>query len=92
MTYAEKLRDPRWQKKRLEIFERDGWACQLCKRTNRTLHIHHRIYIDDMEPWEYGGDLLVTLCEECHSQSELTPHHIETYDPIRIIKSGMFWK
>jgi 5-methylcytosine-specific restriction endonuclease McrA len=28
MTYAEKLKDPRWQKKRLQILERDNWQCQ----------------------------------------------------------------
>jgi hypothetical protein len=26
-TYSEKLRDPRWQKKRLQIFERDEFMC-----------------------------------------------------------------
>jgi len=25
MTYAEKLKNPKWQKKRLKIFERDGY-------------------------------------------------------------------
>lgn len=28
--YKEKLKDPRWQKKRLQIFERDDWCCQKC--------------------------------------------------------------
>lgn len=31
--YAKKLMDPRWQKKRLEIFKRDGWKCQNCGLT-----------------------------------------------------------
>lgn len=30
MTYSQKLRDPRWQKKRLEILERDSFTCQHC--------------------------------------------------------------
>jgi hypothetical protein len=30
MKYSDKLKDPRWQKKRLEVFERDGWCCQCC--------------------------------------------------------------
>lgn len=29
MTYAEKLKDPRWQKKRLRILERDAFACHM---------------------------------------------------------------
>ena len=51
MEYAEKLKDPRWQKKRLEILERDAWVCQKCFDTKSTLHVHHRIY--------NGGDLLL---------------------------------
>jgi len=66
MTYADKLRDPRWQRRRLEIFQRDGWRCQFCKATTKTLHVHHREYISGREPWEYADNLLVTACEDCH--------------------------
>ena len=38
----EKYKDPRWQKKRLKILERDKWACQLCDGKEKTLHIHHK--------------------------------------------------
>lgn len=44
MKYIEKLRDPRWQKKRLQILERDGFACQSCYDTETTLHVHHCTY------------------------------------------------
>lgn len=64
--YAQKLKDPRWQKKRLEILERDNWTCQLCGDKKSTLFVHHRDYLRDREPWDYPGDLLVTLCEYCH--------------------------
>lgn len=68
-TYSEKLKDPRWQKKRLEILERDMWICQKCFDDEKTLHVHHRVYDRKYEnPWEYPADLLVTLCEDCHSQ------------------------
>ena len=66
MTYSEKLKDPRWQKKRLEILERDGWACQICGDSENPLHVHHRIYIKGNAPWDYDADSLVTLCEVCH--------------------------
>ncbi len=66
--YAQKLKDPRWQKKRLEIFTRDEWTCQLCSNTKDTLVVHHRLYFPDTEPWNYPNDLLVTLCESCHSR------------------------
>lgn len=65
-SYAEKLRDPRWQKKRLLVMERDAWCCQSCYDPETTLHVHHRIYLANTDPWEYPDSLLVTLCEDCH--------------------------
>lgn len=70
MTYQELLQDPRWQKKRLLIFERDGWRCQCCESTDRTLHAHHKRYIHGNLPWEYDDKDLVTLCEFCHEVEE----------------------
>lgn len=73
MTYAEKLKDPRWQKKRLEILNRDGWSCQFCGNTKSTLHVHHKAYQGN-NPWETDDDLLEVLCEDCHDiESRLTP-------------------
>lgn len=66
LTYAEKLRDPRWQKKRLEILERDGWACQICGDKKTTLHVHHLYYEKNLDPWDYHIFTLMTLCEMCH--------------------------
>ena len=66
-TYAEKLRDPRWQRKRLEILERDGWACRECEAKDKTLHVHHGFYAKGYEPWEYPNESLHTLCEDCHT-------------------------
>lgn len=63
-TYGEKLKDPRWQKRRLQVFERDEWACQLCSSTDSTLNVHHRWY--QGEPWDAPDEALVTLCEPCH--------------------------
>ncbi len=70
-SYYEKLKDPRWQKKRLAILERDGWACRSCNRKDETLHIHHVIYKAKCQPWEYEDDELLTLCEFCHSEVEI---------------------
>jgi hypothetical protein len=65
--YSELLKDPRWQKLRLEIFERDKWKCQSCGSAENTLAVHHRSYMRGLKPWEYETFLLVTLCEECHA-------------------------
>lgn len=64
MTYKDKLRDPRWQKKRLKVFERDSFTCQLCKSKEKTLSVHHRCY--NGEPWESRDNELVTFCDSCH--------------------------
>lgn len=64
--YSIKLKDPRWQKKRLEIFERDNWTCQYCGDKNNTLNVHHKDYDDNIEPWDYPDEWLITLCDECH--------------------------
>lgn len=64
MSYAEKLTDPRWQKKRLEVFERAGWKCEFCGREDSTLHVHHLNYTG--EPWEAPFEDLEALCAEHH--------------------------
>lgn len=66
-TYFEKLRDPRWQRKRLEVMQRDEFTCRACFDKDSTLNVHHRAYVKGNEPWDYPLDSLVTLCESCHS-------------------------
>jgi len=72
ISYKDQLKDPRWQKKRLEIFERDKFTCQICLDTEETLQVHHKSYDNGKKAWEYGNDRLITLCETCHKA--LTAH------------------
>lgn len=65
-TYSEKLRDPRWQKKRLEIMNRDDFTCQNCGNSDRTLNVDHQVYRKNANPWDYDDADLWTLCEDCH--------------------------
>jgi hypothetical protein len=67
--YWEKLKDPRWQRKRLEIMQRDDFTCTRCNTATETLNVHHVRYIKGREPWEYENDLLKTLCESCHKET-----------------------
>ena len=69
-TYSEKLKNPLWQKKRLEILQRDDFTCQHCGDVKNTLHVHHLAYLKFMDPWEYEPEYLVTLCEKCHGIEE----------------------
>lgn len=65
-AYGEKLRDPRWQKKRLEILQRDAFTCRLCGDSQSTLHVHHLRYERGADPWDYPSSALLTTCESCH--------------------------
>ena len=66
MAYADLLKDPRWQKKRLEIMKRDYFTCQSCGDDKSTLNVHHAYYENGKKPWEYPDDSLITWCEDCH--------------------------
>lgn len=68
-SYAQKLRDPRWQKKRLEVLEAAGWKCERCGDSESTLHVHHKHYFNYREPWEYDKKQLAVLCECCHQST-----------------------
>lgn len=68
-TYAEKLKDPRWQKKRLKILERDHWKCRDCDSGLSELQVHHCAY-SGRDPWEAPDDVLLTLCEDCHEDRQ----------------------
>src|SRR5512135_3264579 len=99
MTYADKLRDPRWQKRRLEILERDKWECRRCGAKDQTLHVHHLKYVRGRDPWDYDDGDYTTLCDECHEtvhrhQKEETAWQKMTPDKrwnilIAMMKEGM---
>lgn len=65
-SYFEKLKDPRWQRKRLEKMQQQDFVCEGCYDSQSTLHVHHKIYFKGREPWEYDLDQLALLCESCH--------------------------
>jgi len=59
-SYSDKLKNPLWQRKRLEILQRDNFQCQSCLTTTKELNVHHFNY--RKEPWESEDFELVTLC------------------------------
>ena len=69
LTYYEMLKHPKWQKKRLEILERDEFRCSLCLDTDQTLHVHHEYYNNNLKLWEYPPHALTTLCSNCHREA-----------------------
>lgn len=65
-AYYQRLLDPRWQKKRLEVMTASDWKCELCGDGSQTLHVHHKEYFKGKEPWDYERNQLACLCETCH--------------------------
>ena len=68
-SYKKKLLDPRWQKRRLQILERDFWMCMECGCKTRTLHVHNLRYHPSGNPWESPDEDLTTFCDRCHKQA-----------------------
>lgn len=75
ITYADKLRDPRWQKKRLKIMERDGYACRDCGCKDAMITVHHTYYAKG-GPWETPDECLMTLCDTCHAERQICENDI----------------
>jgi len=84
-TYKEKLLDPRWQKKRLEVLSRDSFTCLRCGDDKSTLHVHHNSYKGN--PWDVKLEELETICASCHAKEhqkeepEFTYEH-ENHSPV----------
>lgn len=70
MTYAEKLKDPRWQRRRLELLEAANWKCCECQSADKTLHVHHNFYRSRTQPWDYPAYAFRVVCEDCHAAAE----------------------
>jgi hypothetical protein len=89
-NYAAKLKDPRWQKKRLEALQLADWSCQSCGDGESPLHVHHNQYLKGREPWEYDERQLSVLCESCHKA-----HHDDPDVLMEVIShlpvDGMKW-
>jgi hypothetical protein len=68
MSPMSPYKHPRWQRRRLEIMQRDEFRCARCGDSETELNVHHRRYPPRGVPlWEVDDVDLVTLCEPCHS-------------------------
>ena len=68
--YGKKLTSPLWQRRRLEIMQRDDFKCYFCGNATKQLEIHHVVYLRKAEPWDYEDEHLVCLCHDCHAEEE----------------------
>ena len=80
-AYRKRLKDARWQKKRLDILARDSWTCQACGEVmpSNGLNVHHFAY--GPTPWGVDDADLVTVCEGCHEKVH-SDGHIEWSDDV----------
>lgn len=76
-----------WQKKRLEIMQRDNFACVSCGSTEKMLNVHHKTYRKGAEPWDYDDDNFITYCQDCHGgvheEKDFLMMYIDTYEKMR---------
>ena len=75
-SYSDLLQNALWQKKRLEIMQRDNFSCVKCGRginDGTMLNVHHKIYYPNRKPWEYEDNCLETLCVDCHKNEHAIP-------------------
>jgi hypothetical protein len=53
------------------VFERDGWLCQRCGKTD-SLHCHHITGVKQNPIESADIDNCITLCKECHKKAHST--------------------
>ncbi len=86
--WLEQYKHPNWQKKRLEVLERDKFTCCHCEEKEKTLHVHHKWYQKGKKVWEYPNVCFITLCDECHDHWHFMQEQqkIDLYD--WLVKDG----
>jgi len=71
-TYAQYLSSPAWEKKRLQILNRDNFICRFCSSSKAT-QVHHLSYQNLGSESELE---LISVCYRCHQHI----HNIEASD------------
>lgn len=63
-------RTTRWRELRKEIFSRDNYCCTHCgkQREAKDLQLHHLMYLDGKDAWDYPYEVLTTYCKRCHAE------------------------
>jgi len=68
LTFAEQIKHPEWQKRRLHMLEAADWECTHCGSKEASLNVHHRRYVKGRLYWEYSDEELQVLCQDCHEK------------------------
>jgi 5-methylcytosine-specific restriction endonuclease McrA len=74
LTYAEKLQDVRWKRKRDDLLRQSGYTCCECGQPltcgKMDLQVHHVVYISCLDPWDYPDELLLVVCDWHHRERQ----------------------
>ena len=60
-----------WEKKRLEILERDNYECQVCKEEGGftpATTVHHILHLENRPDLAFDNDNLLSVCAACHNK------------------------
>jgi hypothetical protein len=87
--YWQRLEDPRWQKLRLEVFNRDDFACRYCGDREERLEVHHLYYVSGREPWEYPLGAFKTACKTCHKEQRQEPTTVSEWERFCGLQNAM---
>lgn len=71
IEFKDQYKHPKWQKKRLEILERDNFNCVNCGEDDKQLDVHHGYYEINKMLWEYDNQTMITLCKKCHKDVDV---------------------
>lgn len=64
--YTRRRDCPEWKEFARRQYEKHNFSCNLCKRGNTELNVHHWAYDSNREPWEYNDTEVTVLCRSCH--------------------------
>jgi hypothetical protein len=65
VSYSEILQDPRWQQKRLLVFQREDFRCDNCGDGDKTLHVNYLGFEWGKDLWDYELEDQRCLCKNC---------------------------
>lgn len=65
--------------------ERDNFLCKLCGNNKETLNVHHHLYEQGKDPWDYSDDVLETYCKKCHAVVEFLKTKTPSVTVVKII-------
>jgi len=62
-------KNKKWYEFAEKVKKRDGYKCLKCERYDGeiTLQVHHKVYRENKEPWEYALSDCISLCKGCHA-------------------------